>query len=178
MRPLPGRHGKDLETILSRDALQVAIANEQQGLHFYSLALEATTNEATRAIFARLVDEERRHLMALQKEYEALRQTHAWLDDEPSLLYFDHERLEGIFPQKQRHIVQIAQSASPAEALHMAMAAEQRSYEFFTDYADKVEYPKGRTIFKKFAYEEWRHWQMIRHVYDELQEQEQKKSTT
>ena len=28
------------------------------------------------------------------------------------------------------------------------MAAERRSYEFFSDYADKVEYPQGRAIFK------------------------------
>ena len=174
---LRSRRGKDVETILSRDALQVAIANEQQGVHFYSRALEATENEATREVFTRLVEEERRHLIALQKEYETLLQAHVWLDDEPSLLHFDHERLEGIFPKSQRKIVQIVQAASPAEALYMAMAAERRSYEFFSDYADKVDYPTGRAIFKKFANEERRHLQMIRHAYDELQDQKQDKSS-
>jgi len=166
------RRGKDVETILSRDALQVAIANEQQGLHFYSRTLEATQNEATRAVFARLIEEEKRHLAALQKEYAALRQTYRWLDDEPSLLYFDHERLESIFPAGQYHIVQIAQSATPTEALHMAMAVERRSYEFFNDYADKVEHSQGKAIFRKFANEEQRHLRMIRHAYDTLQAQE------
>jgi Fur family ferric uptake transcriptional regulator len=170
--PPQSRHGKDVETILSRDALQVAIANEQQGLHFYSQTLEATKNEATRAIFTRLIEEEKRHLAALQKEYAALRQAHRWLDDEPSLLYFDHERLESIFPTGQHHIVQLAQSATPTEALHMAMAVERRSYEFFSDYADKVEYSQGKAIFRKFANEEQRHLRMIRHAYDALQAQE------
>jgi Fur family ferric uptake transcriptional regulator len=164
------RHGKDLETILSRDALQVAMANEELGLHFYHRALELTEDETTRTVFARLVDEEERHLTALQKEYEALRQAHTWLDDEPALLYFDHERLESIFPQDRQNIVQIVQSASPAEALYMAMMAERRSYEFFRHYASKVEYPKGRAIFRKFATEEQQHLRMIRHAYDELQE--------
>jgi Fur family ferric uptake transcriptional regulator len=164
------RRGKDLETILSRDALQVAMANEELGLHFYSRALEVTADDTTRAVFARLVDEEERHLAALQKEYEALRQAHAWLDDEPALLYFDHERLESIFPQDRHNIVQIVQSASPAEALYMAMMAERRSYEFFRHYASKVEYPKGRAIFRKFATEEQQHLRMIRHAYDALQE--------
>lgn len=170
--PPQSRHGKDVETILSRDALQVAIANEQQGLHFYSRTLEATQNEATRTVFARLIEEEKRHLAALQKEYAALRQAYRWLDDEPSLLYFDHERLESIFPTGQHHIVQIAQTATPTEALHMAMAVELRSYEFFSDYADKVEHLQGKAIFRKFANEEQRHLRMIRHAYDALQEQE------
>jgi Fur family ferric uptake transcriptional regulator len=173
----PSRQGKALETILSRDALQVAIANEQLGLHFYSRALEVTQDEATRTVFARLVDEEERHLAALQKEFEALRQAHAWLDDEPSLLHLDHDRLQSIFPQDRHNIVQIVQSASPAEALYMAMIAERRAYELFRHYANKVEHPTGRAIFRKFASEEQRHFKMIRHAYDELQTKTQSDSS-
>jgi Fur family ferric uptake transcriptional regulator len=167
--PPPSRQSKDLETILSRDALQVAIANEQLGLHFYSCALEATQDETTRTVFARLIDEEERHLTALQQEYDALRQAHAWLDDEPPLLYLDHERLESVFPMDRHNIVQIVQFASPAEALSMAMVAERRAYELFRHYANKVEHPTGRAIFRKFANEEQQHFRMIRHAYDELQ---------
>ena len=168
--PRRSRHSTDLDAILSRDALRVAIANEQRGLHFYSRALESTHDEATREVFIRLVEEEKRHLAALQKEYEALHQAHPSLDDEPPLLYFDYDRLEDIFPQSQSHVVQTVQSISAAEALYIAMAAERRSYEFFSDYADKVEYPQGRAIFKKFATEERRHLTMIRHAYDALQD--------
>jgi Fur family ferric uptake transcriptional regulator len=168
---------KDLETILSRDALQVAIANEQLGLHFYSRALEVTEDDTTRAVFARLIDEEERHLAALQKEYSALLQAHTWLDDEPALLHFDHERLESIFPQDRHNIGQIVQSAGPIEALFMAMTAERRSYEFFHHYASMVEYPRGRAIFKQFASEEQRHLKMIRHAYHELQEKAREASS-
>jgi len=168
--PRRSRHSTDPDAILSRDALRVAIENEQRGLHFYSRALEATHDEATRKVFVRLVEEEKRHLAALQKEYEALHQAHPSLDDEPPLLYFDYDRLEEIFPQSQPSLVQTVQSFSPAEALYIAMAAERRSYEFFSDYADKVEYPQGRAIFKKFASEEQRHLTMIRHAYDALQD--------
>ncbi len=168
--PRRSRHSTDLDAVLSRDALRVAIANEQRGLHFYSRALESTHDEATREVFIRLVEEEKRHLTALQKEYEALHQAHPSLDDEAPLLYFDYDRLEDIFPQSQSHVVQTVQSISAAEALYIAMAAERRSYEFFSDYADKVEYPQGRAIFKKFATEERRHLTMIRHAYDALQE--------
>jgi Fur family ferric uptake transcriptional regulator len=168
--PRRSRHSTDLDAILSRDALRVAIANEQRGLHFYSRALESTHDEATCEVFIRLVAEEKRHLAALQKEYEALHQAHPSLDDEPPLLYFDYDRLEDIFPQSQSNVVQTVQSVSPAQALYIAMAAERRSYEFFSDYADKVEYPQGRAIFKKFATEERRHLRMIRHAYDALQE--------
>jgi len=168
--PSGRRHSTDIDAILSRDALRVAIANEQRGLHFYTRALELTRDEATSEVFVRLVEEEKRHLLALQHEYEGLHQRYPALDKEPPLLYFDYDRLEDIFPQTQPHVLQTTQSFSPAEALYIAMAAERRSYEFFSDYADKVEYPQGRAIFKKFATEEQRHLRMIRRAYDALQD--------
>jgi Fur family ferric uptake transcriptional regulator len=168
------RSGADLDTILSRDALKVALTNEQRGLHFYSQALDMAEDEALRVVFARLVEEEKRHLAALQKEYAALCRAHPWLDDEPALLYFDYDRLESIFPQGQSNMAQLVQSISPAEALYVAMAAERRSYEFFSAYADKVESPTGRAVFKRFAHEEQRHLTMIRHAYDALQDKAQR----
>jgi Fur family ferric uptake transcriptional regulator len=168
--PSQSWHGRDFDTIVSRDALQVAIANEQRGLRFYSQGLAVAEDETTRAVFGRLLGEEEGHLETLQQEYESLRQAHAWLDDAPPLLHFDRERLEGIFPNSPQHIVQIVQSASPAAVLFMAMSAEWRSYEFFRDYADKVSYPKGRVIFRQFADEERQHISLIRHAFDALQD--------
>ena len=169
--PPSTRHGteKDVATILSRDALEMAITNEEQGLHFYNHAVEVIADDTTRSVFAHLADEEQQHLVALQHEYDTLRQTHNWLDDEPSLLHFDYERLQNIFPQGQDHISHLVQSVSPAEALNIAMDAERRSYEFFRHYANKVEYPKGRAIFEQFAREEQRHLTLIRDAYQKLQ---------
>ena len=172
-KPPSTRHGsdKDLETILSRDALEVAIANEEQGLHFYIHAIEVTEDEMTRLVFTRLAEDEQQHLNELQKEYNTLRQAHTWLDDEPSLLYFDYDRLQNIFPQGQENIRHIVQSVSPAEALQLAMDAERRSYEFFHYYANRVEYAKGRRIFAQFAREEEHHLDIIRDAYNAMQEQ-------
>jgi rubrerythrin len=169
--PPSTRHGtdKDLEIILSRDALEVAIANEEQGLHFYTHAVEATSDNTARAVFSQLAVEEQEHLTALQQEYDTLRRAHAWLDDEPSLLYFDYDRLQSIFPKGEEHIRHIVQLVSPAEALQLAMDAERRSYEFFQYYANRVEYAKGRDLFAKFAEEEEHHLELIRDAYQTLQ---------
>lgn len=168
-----GRRSGDPEAILSRDALRVAIANEQQGLRFYRRALEVTGDVATQEVFAYLADEEEQHLATLQQEYDELRLGHPWLETEPALLYVDHERLAGIFPMQQFEATSMAQPVHPVEALYLAMLAEQRSYELFTDYANNVEHPTGRDIFLKFAQEEQRHLALIRQTYDTLQEREQ-----
>jgi rubrerythrin len=169
--PPSSRHGTDreLEVILARDALEMAITNEQQGLHFYNHALEATADAMTRQVFMRLAAEEKEHLEVLQAEFDSLRQSHTWLDDEPALLQFDYERLESIFPKGREHIWQMVRSAGPIEALQAAMDAERRSYEFFRHYANQVDKPKGRAIFEQFADEEERHLMVIREAYDELQ---------
>ncbi len=170
--PPSGRHGtsKDLETILSRDALEVAIANEEQGLHFYTNAVEVTEDEIAKSVFSNLARDEQQHLIALQKEYDDLRHAHNWLDDEPSLLYFDYERLQGIFPRGQDNIRHIVQTVGPGEALKLAMDAERRSHEFFSYYANRVEYEKGRDIFAKFAQEEERHLKLIDDAYKAIQD--------
>ena len=164
------RHGteRDLETILSRDALEAAIANEEQGLHFYTHAMDVTSDKTARSVFGQLAVDEQEHLSTLQTEYDALRRAHPWLDDEPSLLYFDYERLQSIFPRGEEHIRQMVKAVSPAEALQLAMEAERRSYEFFQYYATRVEYAKGRAIFAKFAAEEEHHLNLIRDAYQTL----------
>lgn len=169
--PQRSRQGTDLDAILSRDALRVAMANEQRGLLFYRRALATTEDEVTREVFVRLVEEEHRHLLALQQEYDALCQAHPSLDEEPSLLYFDYDRLADIFPHQPITVpAQPAPAYHPTEVLYTAMAAEQRSYEFFSEYAEKVGYPQGRAIFHKFATEEQDHLTMLRHAYDALLE--------
>ncbi len=172
-KPPSSRHGteKDLETILSRDALEAAMTNEAQGLHFYTNAVEVTSNAIAKTVFQRLAEEEQAHLNALQQEYDTLRQAHTWLDDEPSLLYFDYDRLQSIFPKGTDNIRHIVQSVSPKEALKLAMDAEHRSYEFFHYYANRVEYAKGREIFAQFAQEEEHHLTLIRDAYQDMQEQ-------
>ncbi len=168
--PPSSHHGtdKELEVILARDALEMAITNEQQGLHFYNHALEATSDAMTREIFTRLAAEEKEHLEVLREEFDTLRQSHTWLDDEPALLQFDNERLESIFPKGREHIRQMVRSASPTEALQAAMDAERRSYDFFRHYANQVDKPRGQAIFEQFANEEERHLTVIREAYDDL----------
>lgn len=171
-KPASARHGsdQDLEMILSRDALEVAIANEEQGLHFYTHAIAVTEDETTRQVFRRLAEDEQQHLVQLQQKYDALRRAQSWLDDEPSLLHFDYDRLQNIFPQGQDTIRQMVEAAGPAEALRLAMDAEQRSQAFFRYYADRVEYAKGQAIFAQFAKEEERHLELIQAAYQALQE--------
>ena len=109
--PPSSRHGTDreLEIILARDALEMAIANEQQGLFLCSHALDATGDTLTREVFSRLAAEEGEHLEGLQAEFDALRHRHFWLDDDPALLRFDYERLETIFPKGRAIFGQFAE---------------------------------------------------------------------
>ena len=170
MAPPSSRHGtnSELETILARDALEMAIANEQQGLFFYNHALDAAGDTMTRGVFTRLAAEEKEHLEVLQAEFDALRRRYFWLDDEPALLQFDYERLESIFPKGREHIRQMVRSAGPTEALQAAMGADRRSCEFIRFYANQVDKPHGRAIFGQFAEEEERLLTVIREAYDDL----------
>ena len=102
----------------------------------------------TGEVFTRLAAEEKGHLEVLQAELDALCRRPFWLHDEPAPLQFDDERLESIFPKGREQIGQMVRSASPAEALQAGMDAERRFNEFFRYYADQVDMPQRRAIFK------------------------------
>lgn len=171
-KPASARHSsdRDIEIIVSRDAFEAAMTNETQGVHFYTHATQVTEDATTREVFAHLAQDEQQHLAQLQHAYDQLRRSYPWLDDEPSLLHFDYDRLQRIFPQGPENIRHLVEAAGPAEALRLAMDAEQRSYEFFRYYASRVEYAKGQEIFAQFAQEEERHLELIQAAYQTLQD--------
>ena len=87
------------------------------------------------------------------------------------MLQFDYERLESILSERPRAHPANGALGQPYRSLQAAMDAERRSYEFFRHYANRVDKPQGRAIFKQFAEEEERHLTVIREAYDKLQTQ-------
>jgi len=157
-----------LEKIMTRDALELTLAIERRGYGFYTSASRKTKDTSGRLMFHRLAAEESDHLKRLQEEYHSLIARNPWLKQEPARLAVSRRIADEIFPQKILAKIEMSDKTTDLEALNVAMDLEQRSRQFFLDFANQMTDAKGRKIFKHFADDEKSHLDSLVAEYNKL----------
>ena len=158
--------------ILARDALELTLAVERRGYSFYTNASKKTRDPGGRRTFEALAAEEAGHMDRLRGEYKALLEEHRWLRREPARLPVSRKIADRIFPERELLSIDVRDAMTHVEALHLAMDIERKSHKFFNDFAQQLDDPRGRKIFREFAREERSHLESLRDEYERLVEAE------
>ena len=126
-------------------ALELAISREKGAREFYSAASEKMPTEALRNKFKYLALTEQGHFDQLSELYEKV------TGQKPSTSLMATEiSAKTVTPQ-----------ISAAEALDLAMAAEQKAYDFYRKMAALSKSQKAREMFEYLAHEELEHKRML-----------------
>ena len=104
----------------------------------------------------------------LRLEYKALIDEHRWLRREPARLPVSRKIADAIFPERELLSVDVRDAMTHVEALSLAIDLERKSHKFFTDFAKKLDDPRGKKIFRDFAREERSHLESLRKEYERL----------
>ncbi len=108
------------------DACRIALAIEDRGAEFYGKLVGACTKPEVKEVFSFLVNEEKRHSIFFENELERLRQDKEDVDEEDDLI----ASMEfGIFPPRAGDAG--CPAGATGEALEIAIAAEERSIQFY-----------------------------------------------
>jgi Fur family ferric uptake transcriptional regulator len=161
-RPVPEPVRHDTEMIFARDALQMALRMERQGIDFYRDAAARDVDPEGRAVFECIAEEEAAHIGELEAELAGVLQHEKGLADAPIFLHFDADELERLVPDLDPYVSAGELRLGAREAFEVALTFERRAAEFFTAYADKFMETEGRKILETFAHEEQKHYQAIR----------------
>jgi Fur family ferric uptake transcriptional regulator len=156
------------QKILARDALELTLAVERRGYSFYMNASRKTRDAAGKEMFLLLAEEESEHMSKLQHEYESLIGEHGWLRREPARLPVSRQIADQIFPERELLSLDVKDGTTHLEALEIAIDLEHNSHRFFTNFAEQLEDPRGRKIFRDFANEERGHLESLRNQYKKL----------
>lgn len=153
------------QKILARDALELTLAVERRGYSFYTNASKKTRDPKGRKMFEHLAEEESEHMDRLHQEYRQLVDENRWLRREPARLSASRKIADEIFPERELLHEDVGDHTTRAEALGIAIALEQKSHEFFRNFAKELDDPRGRRLFQEFAREERGHLQSLREEY-------------
>ncbi|HVN80422.1 MAG TPA: transcriptional repressor [Terriglobia bacterium] len=158
----------DNDLIFARDALRIAMETEKSGVNFYLHLGESLTRASGKSTFSKILEEEKKHLRELEKEWEQLISKHPNLTNAPVFLHFDYDALKRIFPAREDLKTRIENDIDEESALRLAMEMEKESYNFFKAYAESFNDTKGKAIFRKFAEEELEHYRSIEQEHQKL----------
>ncbi|MCK5586824.1 ferritin family protein [Candidatus Bipolaricaulota bacterium] len=141
------------------DSLRQAMIAERDGYQFYSMAAKQAGDPGAVEMFEHLAEEEMRHFNVLQKQYQSLLDTGAWVPeiawDEPwhpegagSLFTDDFvRRIRG------RHL--------EMAALSLGILLEKQAFEFYSRQAESAEDGSVREFFRELANWEDGHYRML-----------------
>jgi len=158
------------DQVFARDALKIAMETERRGMRFYQTASKIVAQPATRATFLKMLEDEKKHLSRLKKEWNRLIRSNRGILEAPVFLHFDFEALKQIFPSREEINRKMAVDLTEEEALNLAMKMELDAFHFFRKYAEKFSDSKGRDIFLQFADEENEHYEIMKSALHDLRE--------
>ena len=145
------------------NALKIAIAREKEARSFYLDAAKDTTDENGKKMLNWLANEEVWHQSGLEKQLKSLMDKNAW-----------EEWKEVSPPISQNDLVETAETAHTREAtsyqhitgseksaLRTGLRSEEKSRQFYVDFAAATTDPKGKKVFKSLIKQEEGHIKVI-----------------
>ncbi len=144
--------------------VKVAIKMEVDGMAFYAEAAKNTTDPLGKKMFESFVEDERRHLQALENIFKGV-----------SYMTFDemfqnrspNKTIHTIFSNAKKEMEKPQAQANPDDikALVMAMKMEKEGYDYYIDISKNSENEDIRKLFTVLAKEENEHFTLLQNSH-------------
>lgn len=129
-----------------REALTIAIYNEQAAYDFYSGLVGVIENEGGKIKFKFLADDEKRHRQLLEERYQK--------EGGGEKFVFD--------PSKAKKIeVKVDDQTGAIDAVELALEGEKAASEFYKQAAQNTRDKEGRRMFERLAEDEEGHYELL-----------------
>ena len=151
------------------EALRIAIQTELNGVSFYQMAAEQTSDKRGKEVFSMLASEERKHFNELQRHYSSIMTDNKWA---PSISLGEAKEIfSGESPIFSEELKQrIKESHFEMSALSIGALLETNSIEFYRRMKQETNEPIARELFEKLENWEKGHLRAITHQLDLLKE--------
>jgi rubrerythrin len=150
---------------MEENPIKIAIKMEVDGMNFYKNAAENTSNALGKKMFLSFVEDEKKHLKALEEVFKG-----ADKDTLESMFQSSdpRERIKTVFSSASEEVAgNEASKADPDDikALEMAIQFEKDGYGYYLDKAETAESVTVRELFKMLADEEESHLEMLTNTH-------------
>lgn len=143
------------------NAVELAIKMETEGIDFYLKAAEKTSHPVGKKMFLSIVEDEKRHLQALNQIFREL--------DISFETASPMERVKTIFEESRELMIErVPATANDLDALKIAMEKEKESVEFYQKMIHQTKEPKAKALFERLIPEEEEHFRIFNNTYSFL----------
>lgn len=139
------------------DIFEFAIQMERDGQQFYRELAAETSHNGIKGVLNKLASEELEHEHAIQR----IRKGSGSIMESDIL-----NKAKNVFQQMKDFGDQSDWSGDEESLYRQAMDLEQRSVSFYLDRAEQIENPEQKTLFKKLAEEEKKHYRLMSNLTD------------
>jgi rubrerythrin len=145
------------------EALELALARERQAHKYYSEAAARSTHGASRRMFNWLASEEIGHMAILEKQCKQMRGGGTWLTEEgwKSCADLSNPVERSEFPALSELKAEPKPDLPELDILSQAIDAEREATSFYSDLADQVSHPDGKTMLEKLSRVEQGHLDLL-----------------
>ena len=149
-------------------ALQVAIQMEIDGKEFYLKASRESGNELGKKLLESLASEEDVHRRTFEEIYRALEEKKGWpeTDFKPD----GGKSLRTIFANAIEAGSEMKAQASELDAVKMAMAMENKTYDYYKDQDQTATYDGERDFYQALTAQEREHYLVLLDYYEYLKD--------
>ena len=147
------------------EAAKIAQNMERHGLEFYRKAAARVKDMATRDVFLRLAEDEKKHLAQFEELEETLqaarREAAGYTDDADLTAYIDRLVETQVFADEGAVARLAEQATSDYEVLAVAIRAERDAILFYQEMLDFIDSNAAREAFSRILQEERGHLQTL-----------------
>jgi rubrerythrin len=150
-------------------ALQIAIQMEKEGKQHYLKASQESSNEAGKKLLQSLAAEEDVHRQKFEQIYRTIQNKQAWpvTDFQPD----GGKRLRTILAKiAEEGGARIKTPATELDAVQIAMAMENKTYDYYKSQGEKTTYNAERDFYHTLASEEREHYLILLDYYEYLKD--------
>ncbi len=152
------------------EGLKIALQTELNGIQFYSMAADRTTDKKGKEVFKMLANDEVRHFKELQKHFRSLTSSNRWAPSitlgEASFM-FDGE--SPIFGEELKS--RVKEKHFEMSALSIGALLESNSIDFYRRMKEETDDPIAKKLFEQLQKWEQKHLEAITRQLDILKEE-------
>jgi rubrerythrin len=149
-------------------ALSQAVKLERQGREFYLKAAEEAEDEKVHALFLSLASDEKMHEEIVLRQLEAIEGGGNYVLL-PNLSVKDIDLDAKLFPaQIQETSKRVGTNPTMADAFHLALENEMRSYDLYRAAAKDTEDEAGKRMYQWLASAEMTHFDLLMNNYEAM----------
>jgi rubrerythrin len=148
------------------DVLAEALKLELDGREFYTRMVTRVEDEAGKAMFQQLAEDEVDHYTYIKRQYDALKAGKGWAAIPEMDLVTSIDAVSVVFPPDEKVIDDMPEEPSEEDALLFGLSIEDKSFKLYYNSSKQTSDPEAKKLFMQLASAEQRHFEILMQRYE------------